>query len=79
MGASKEYFMRLREEEFNNLPNDEQSYLMHLGMGIRQLPTDIDENDEVYKKLRKTRIESWNKEQEHLYNKRIKNEQNSRN
>lgn len=76
MGASKEYFMRLREEEFESLESEAQNYLMHLGMQVRQLPTKLDESDEHYQKIRKHRIETWNKEQEYLYQKRI-NETNN--
>lgn len=69
MGASKEYFIRLREEEFENLSLEERCYLNKLGMEVRQKPTNDDENDEHYKKLRKLRIESWNNEQEYLFKK----------
>ncbi|QHB38724.1 hypothetical protein HWC97_gp38 [Flavobacterium phage vB_FspS_snusmum6-1] len=41
-------------------------------MEVRQLPTENDLEDENYKKIRKNRIESWNKEQEYLFNKRNK-------
>ncbi|QHB38796.1 hypothetical protein snork62_gp036 [Flavobacterium phage vB_FspS_snork6-2] len=72
MGASKEYFLKLSEEIYSQLGNDEKTYLNHLGMEVRQLPTENDLEDENYKKIRKNRIESWNKEQEYLFNKRNK-------
>ena len=70
MGASGEYYLRLQEEEFNRLETEEQSRLYYLGMQYTQKPTQEDEKDETYNKLRKTRIESWNKEQEYLFKKR---------
>ena len=70
MGASKEYFLKLSEEAYNELGNDEKMYLNHIGLQVRQLPTDEDLNDENYKKIRKQRIEYWNEEQKYLFNKR---------
>ena len=64
MGASGEYYLRLQEEEFNMLSVEEQSRLHHLGLQYKHKPTEKDEQDELYSKLRKSRIESWNKEQE---------------
>ena len=72
MGASKEYFLKLSEETYNELPNGVKLSLNLLGMEVRQLPTENDLEDENYKKIRKNRIESWNKEQEYLFNKRNK-------
>ena len=75
MGASGEYYLRLQEEEFNRLDKEEQSRLYYLGMQYTQKPTKEDEKDETYNKLRKTRIDSWNKEQEYLFKKRNKIQQ----
>lgn len=72
MGASSEYYLRLQEEEFNALDIDEQSFLMHLGMQVRQLETQHEENDEFYKKIKTNRIKAWNDEQEYLFKKRQK-------
>lgn len=72
MGASSEYYLRLQEEEFNALDMDERSYLMHLGMQVRQLETQHEENDEFYKKIKANRIKAWNYEQEYLFKKRQK-------
>lgn len=70
MGASKEYFLKLSEQTYNELGNDEKMYLNHIGLEVRQLPSEEDLNDENYKKIRKQRIEYWNKEQEYLFNKK---------
>lgn len=35
MNGSKEYFLKLQEETYNNLGNDEKSYLNHLGLEVR--------------------------------------------
>lgn len=70
--GSKEYFLKLQEETYSNLSDEEKMYLNNLGMEVRQLPTDGDLKDENYKKIRKQRIDIWNKEQEYLFNKRNK-------
>lgn len=72
MTSSKEYFLKLQEEAYNNLGNDEKMYLNHLGLEVRQLPTDEDLQDENYKKIRNQRITYWNEEQKYLFNKRTK-------
>lgn len=70
--GSKEYFLKLSEEHYNQLNNNEKAYLFNLGMEVRQLPTETDLEDENYKKIRKHRIEAWNEEQEYLFKKRNK-------
>ena len=70
MGATKEYFLKLSEENYNELGNDEKMYLNHLGLQVKQLPSDEDLNDENYKKIRSSRIKAWNKEQEYLFSRR---------
>ena len=72
MKGSKEYFLKLQEETYNNLGNDEKMYLNHLGLEVRQLPTDEDLQDENYKKIRNQRITYWNEEQKYLFSKRNK-------
>lgn len=73
MGATKEYFLKLSEEHYSNLGNDEKMYLNHLGLQVKQLPSQEDLEDENYKKVRSHRIKAWNEEQEFLFNKRNKN------
>ena len=72
MGANKEYFLKLSEDNYNKLGNDEKLYLNHLGLQVKQLPNDSDLEDENYKKVRKNRIDAWNDEQEFLFKKRNK-------
>lgn len=72
MGANCEYHLRLQEEEFLSLPFDEQTYLLHKGMEVRQKSTEKDDTDEHYKKLRSVRIKAWNEEQDYLYKKNNK-------
>jgi hypothetical protein len=67
---SKEYFLKLSEQIYNDLPDMEKLYLNRLGMEVRQLPTNEDLNDENYKKIKKHRIDAWNEEQEYLFKKR---------
>jgi len=71
MESSREYFLKLSEQIYNDLPDNEKIYLSNLGMEVRQLPTNDDlQNDENYKKIRKHRIDAWNDEQEYLFKKR---------
>ena len=72
MNGAKEYFLKLSEETYSKLGNDEKNYLNYLGMEVRQLPTENDLEDENYKKIRKNRIDAWNQEQEYLFKKRNK-------
>lgn len=70
--GSKEYYLKLSEDYYNELNNNEKAYLFNLGMEVRQLPTDNDLEDENYKKIRNTRIKAWNDEQKYLSRKRNK-------
>lgn len=72
MGASKNYYLKLQEEEFESMPIDEQTYLIRLGMTVRQLETEVDNDDPHYKELRKARLKAWDEEQEYLFKKRNK-------
>jgi hypothetical protein len=69
---TKEYFLKLQEETYNKLPENEKLYLNHLGLEVRPLPSDNDLEDENYKKIRNQRIQYWNEEQKYLFNKRNK-------
>ena len=72
MQGSKEYYLKLSEEVYNNLGNDEKLYLNHLGLEVRQKPTDEGLEDENYKSIRNERIKYWNEEQKYLSKKRGK-------
>lgn len=53
MGATKEYYLKLSEEHYESLGNDEKLYLNEIGLKVRQLPTEEDLKDEkviAYKK-----------------------------
>lgn len=68
---SKEYFLKLSEQIYNDLPNNEKSYLNNLGMEVNQTASNSDlQDDENYKRIRKHRIDAWNSEQKYLFNKR---------
>lgn len=70
MSATKEYYLRLKEQEYNELSPEEQIYLSRLGMKVKQLPTDEDLNDEKYKAFKKASRDAYEKEQEYLFSKR---------
>jgi hypothetical protein len=72
MNVSKEYYLKLSEDHYNELNNNEKAYLFNLGMEVRQLPTEIDLEDENYKKIRNARLKAWNQEQKYLSRKRNK-------
>ncbi|MEG1198365.1 MAG: hypothetical protein RSD53_03150 [Algoriella sp.] len=72
MGLSKEYYLKLQEEEFDRLNIDAQCYLNALGLQVRQKETEIDKEDNHYKELKKARIKAFNDEQEYLFKKRNK-------
>jgi hypothetical protein len=72
MEGSKEYFLKMTEQLYNQLGNDEKIYLNHLGLQVKQIPKKEDLEDENYKKIRKHRIDAWNEEQEYLFKKRNK-------
>ncbi len=72
MNGSKEYFLKIQEETYEQLPDNEKMYLNSLGLEVRQLPTDEDLKDENYKKIRNERIKLWNDEQKYLFQKRNK-------
>ena len=53
MESSKEYFLKLSEQIYNDLPNDEKIYLNRLGIEVRQLPIKEELNDEKVKFYKK--------------------------
>lgn len=70
MSKSKEYYLKLQEEDFDRLNIDTQCYLNGLGLQVRQKETDLDKDDNHYKELKKARIKAFNDEQEYLFKKR---------
>lgn len=72
MNGSKEYYLKLSEEIYNDLTAGQLMFLNELGMEVRQIPTETDLEDENYKKIRNARIKSWNEEQKYLFEKRNK-------
>ena len=72
MGASKEYFLKLQEEAYNNLGNDEKIYLNNLGLEVRQLPTDEDLQDEKVKLYKQTIAKNYENLNNYLFDKRNK-------
>lgn len=69
---TKEYYLKLSEQTYNELGNDEKSYLNHLGMQVKQLPTDDDFNDEQVKGYRKEIAKTYENLNNYLFDKRIK-------
>jgi len=72
MNGSKEYFLKLQEETYNNLDNDEKMYLNNLGLEVRQLPTDEDLKDEKVKLYKKEIAKNYENLNNYLFDKRNK-------
>ena len=72
MNGSKEYFLKLQEEAYNNLGNDEKMYLNRLGLEVRQLPTDEDLQDEKVKLYKQTIAKNYENLNNYLFDKRNK-------
>ncbi len=72
MNGAKEYFLKLSEETYSKLGNDEKNYLNHLGMEVRQLPTEIDLEDEMIKSCKKEIAKNYEKINSYLFEKRNK-------
>ena len=72
MTRTKEYYLKLSEEFYDKLGNDEKLYLNEIGLKVKQLPTEEDLQDENYKKIRNERIKYYEAEQEYLFKKRNK-------
>ena len=72
MSASSEWFLKLREEEWNNLEHRDQMWLIELGMQAQYVETKEEENDPFYQSLKKARYKAYHAEQEYLFKKRTK-------
>ena len=68
----KEYFLKLSEEHYNQLDNNEKAYLFNLGMEVRQLPTEKDLEDEMIKSCKKEIAKNYEKINSYLFEKRNK-------
>lgn len=72
MGFTKEYYLKLSEETYNNLGNDEKMYLNHLGMQVKQLPSEEDLKDDFLISCKKEIAKNYNKIDAYLFEKRNK-------
>ncbi len=72
MSATKEYSLKLKEAQYNELPDNEKIYLNYLGMEVRQLPSDDDLNDEKVKLFKKEIAKSYENLNNYLFDKRNK-------
>jgi hypothetical protein len=69
---TKEYFLKLQEETYNELPEKEKLYLNHLGLEVRQLPSDEDLEDEKVKIYKQTIAKTYENLNNYLFDKRNK-------
>lgn len=72
MKGSKEYYLKLSEEHYNELNNNEKAYLFNLGMEVRQLPTDKDLEDEMIVSCKREIAKNYEKINSYLFEKRNK-------
>jgi len=64
MSATKEYYLKLQEEQYNELGNDKKMYLNHLGLQVKQVSTELEQQDEVIKKIR---LKAYHDEQKRIF------------
>lgn len=72
MNGAKEYYLKLSEEHYNELNNNEKAYLFNLGMEVRQLPTDKDLEDEMIVSCKREIAKNYEKINSYLFEKRNK-------
>ena len=72
MGVTKEYFLKLQEEEYNRLSVAEKIRLNHLGLVTKQVPNEEDLKDENVKKLNKNIASAYEEREKYLFKKRNK-------
>jgi hypothetical protein len=72
MGATKEYFLKLREEAYNELPDIEKLNLSRLGLEVRQIPSEEDLNDEKVKLYKREIAKNYENLDKYLFEKRNK-------
>ena len=70
MNGSKEYYLKLSEEHYNQLNNNEKAYLFNLGMEVRQLPTENDLEDEMIISCKREIAKNYEKINSYLFEKR---------
>ena len=72
MGATKDYYLKLSEQTYNELGNDEKLYLNHIGLQVRQLPTEEDLKDEKVSYYKKEIAKNYSNLNDYLFDKRNK-------
>lgn len=72
MEGAKEYFLKLREQEYQDLENEEKIFLFNLGMVVKQIPLEVDLEDENVKKLNKDIKKAYEEREKYLFKKRNK-------
>jgi len=70
--GSKEYFLKLSEDFYNSLHDEEQKYLNHLGLEVRQIATGEDSKDDKVKFYKKEIAKNYQKLNDYLFDIRNK-------
>ena len=69
---SKSYHLKLSEEHYNGLGNEEKQYLNHLGLEVRQVPTEEELKDPELKRLKSESSANYHALQKMLFERRNK-------
>lgn len=69
---SKEYFLKMQEEQYNCLDHSKKVFLYHLGMEVKQIPTELELHDEKVKMYKKEIAKNYKGLNDYLFEKRNK-------
>jgi hypothetical protein len=69
---NKEYFLKLSEEQYDKLGNDEKLYLNEIGLQVKQLPNEEDLKDEKVIAYKKEIAKNYDNLDKYLFEKRNK-------
>ena len=69
---SKDYFLKLSEQIYNELPNNEKLYLNNLGIEVRQIPNNEDLKDEKVILFKREIAKNYDNLNNYLFEKRNK-------
>lgn len=73
MTGSKEYFLKMREQEYQELSNEEKVYLDKLGMFCKHIPTKKEEEeDERVREYNKAIAKAYEERDKYLFKNRNK-------
>jgi len=69
---NKEYFLKLSEEQYDKLCNDEKLYLNEIGLQVKQIPNEEDLKDEKVIAYKREIAKNYDNLDKYLFEKRNK-------